>query len=140
MKVVCPSCRVPVAADDVAADTGLARCRTCSRVFRFADDAALAKPAVPPRPVARQPRSAASSDANGELTVKYRWFSPQYLFLAFFCVVWDGFLVSWYADALPRGEWGPLLAPLLHVAVGVVMTYSTLAHFVNTTTLRIDRS
>jgi predicted Zn finger-like uncharacterized protein len=140
MKIVCPSCRVPVAADDVAADTGLARCRTCNHVFRPGGDAALAEPAAPPRPTARKPRSVATSDAAGELTVKYRWFSPDYLFLAFFCVIWDGFLVSWYASVLPRGEWAPLLAPLLLVAVGIVITYSTLAHFVNTTTLRIDGS
>jgi predicted Zn finger-like uncharacterized protein len=138
MKIVCPSCRVPVAAEDVALDTGLARCRTCSHVFRFGNDAVLAAPAARTRPAAGKPRSVATSDADGELTVKYRWFSPDYLFLAFFCVIWDGVLISWYASVLPRGEWAPLLAPLVLVAVGIAITYSTLAHFVNTTTLRID--
>jgi hypothetical protein len=29
-----------------------------------------------------------------------RWFTPAVLFMAFFCVFWDGFLIRWYAIAL----------------------------------------
>jgi len=138
MKILCPSCRVPVAAEDIALDTGLAKCRTCNNVFRFDNAPELAAPAVRPRQNVGRPRSVVTSEVDGGLTVKYRWFSPKYLFLAFFCVFWDGFLVFWYSLALPSGNPIMILFPLLHVAAGIALTYTTLAGFLNTTTLRID--
>jgi hypothetical protein len=138
MKIICPSCRVPVAAEDIALDTGLAKCRTCNNVFRFADDPALAAPVARPRPMAGRPKSVVTSDTNGALTVKYRWFSPKYIFLAVFCLFWNGFLVFWYSMAFVSGSRVMLLFPLLHVAAGIGLTYATIAGFVNTTTLRID--
>jgi len=138
MKILCPSCRVPVAAEDIALDTGLAKCRTCNNVFRFADDPALAAPAARARPPAGRPRSVATWEDAGGLTVQYRWFSPKYLFMAFFCLFWNGFLVFWYAMALASGDVIGLVFPILHVAAGIFITYMTIAGFVNTTTLRID--
>lgn len=138
MKILCPSCRVPVAAEDIALDTGLAKCRTCNNVFRFDNAPELAAPKVRPRTNVGKPRSVVSTEADGGLTVHYRWFSPKYLFLAFFCLFWDGFLVFWYALALPSGNPVMIFFPLLHVAVGIGLTYATLAGFVNTTTLRLD--
>jgi hypothetical protein len=138
MKVICPSCRVPVAAEDIALDTGLAKCRTCNNVFRFDNAPELAAPAVRPRQNVGRPRSVVSSEVDGGLTVQYRWFSPKYVFMALFCLFWDGFLVFWYAMALSSGDTVGLLFPLLHVAAGIAITYATIAGFVNTTTLRID--
>jgi hypothetical protein len=138
MKIVCPSCRVPVAAEDVALDTGLAKCRTCNNVFRFADDPALASPPARPRALVGRPPNVVAAETSGELVVTYRWFSPKYIFMAFFCLFWNGFLVFWYAMALSSGDQLALLFPLLHVAAGIFITYMTIAGFVNTTTLRID--
>ncbi|SOD02176.1 hypothetical protein SAMN05216486_10287 [bacterium JGI 053] len=135
MKILCPSCRVPVAAEDIALDTGLAKCRTCNNVFRFADDPALT---ARPRPVVGKPRSVVTSDAGVALTVDYRWFSPKYILMVFFCLFWDGFLVFWYAMAAADRNVIGLLFPILHVAVGIAATYATIAGLVNTTTLRID--
>jgi len=138
MKILCPSCRVPVAAEDIALDTGLAKCRTCNNVFRFDNAPELAAPAARPRPVAGRPRSVVTSDANGALTIKYRWFSAKYIFLVFFCLFWDGFLAAWYAVALTTGNVMGLVFPILHVVIGIAVTYATIAGLVNTTTLRID--
>jgi hypothetical protein len=104
MKIICPSCRVPVAAEDVALDTGLAKCRTCNNVFRFADDPALAVPAVRPRPLVGRPPNVVASETNGELTVKYRWFSPKYIFMAFFCLFWNGIVSD---CCFPSCTWRP---------------------------------
>ncbi|HSU15354.1 hypothetical protein [Longimicrobium sp.] len=139
MKIICPECRVPVAAEDVNLGTGLAKCRTCNNVFRFTDVAPeLAAPAARARIPVEKPRSVVTSEFGGELTLEYRWFSWKYLFLAFFCLFWDGFLVVWYAIAVRSGNPVLMLFPLLHVAVGIGLTYATLAGFVNTTTVRID--
>jgi hypothetical protein len=73
------------------------------------------------------------------LTLSYKWFSFMHIFLALFCVVWDGFLIFWYNMALTSDA--PLLFilfPIVHVAVGVVLTYSTIAGFVNKTTVTVS--
>jgi len=129
MKIDCPSCRVPVAAGDVNLATGFAKCRTCNSVFRFEAPRA--------RPLAGKPQNLVMQQANGEMVVQFRWFSWKYLFLAFFCVMWFGFLAFWYLLALNVGSRMMLLLPLLHVAVGLFLAYSTVAGFINTTTLRI---
>lgn len=37
MKVTCPSCRLTIAAQDIALDTGWAKCASCDEVFSLAD-------------------------------------------------------------------------------------------------------
>ncbi|MET0398886.1 MAG: hypothetical protein ABW277_18990 [Longimicrobiaceae bacterium] len=140
MQLTCKSCRSPIAADDVNLDNGLAKCRACNAVFRFDDDPMLAVGATRPRERMKPPRSLAQETAGGRVTFRHRWFSPKFLFLVFFCVFWDGFLVFWYTLAI-AGD-APLvfkLFPLIHVTVGAVLTYYTIAGFVNTTTVMLDR-
>jgi hypothetical protein len=50
------------------------------------------------------------------------------------------FLTVWYMATLRRGEVMMALFAVLHVAVGILITYVTLAGFVNRTTLRVDRN
>jgi hypothetical protein len=146
MKIICPACRVPVAAEDVNLGTGLAKCRTCNNVFRFDALPELAAPSsastvqTRARGPAPQPRSVTVSEGDGALTVEHRWFGPKYIFLTLFCLFWDGFLVAWYFIALHTGNLLFVLFPLIHVAVGIVLTYATVAGYVNRTTLRIDGS
>ena len=80
-------------------------------------------------------------EADG-LRLGYRWFSPKYIFLLLFCVAWDGFLVFWYRTALehPSPSDIALWFPIAHVGVGLGLTYSTLAGFVNRTTVRVSNS
>jgi hypothetical protein len=77
------------------------------------------------------------------LRLAYRWFSAKYVFMAFFCVAWDGFLVFWYGIALSQkvglGNF-MIWFPIAHVAVGIGITYSTLAGFVNRTVVRVSSS
>jgi hypothetical protein len=89
----------------------------------------------------------AASSKRGDLVVRRRWFEPaQHIFVGFFCVFWDGSLVVWYlmAGAVVTGREAPggmpsgigllfLLFPLIHVAVGVGLTYSVIAAIFNTT-------
>ena len=88
-------------------------------------------------------------DENGSRIIQ-RWYSAKYIFMAFFCVVWDSFLCFWYSMVLGGmglsgigggGIGGPplifALFPVLHVGVGVYLTYSTLAGFLNRTTVEL---
>lgn len=63
-------------------------------------------------------------------TMSFRWFQWTFVFLVFFCIAWDGFLLFWYGAALGIGFLGDdaepvlimMLFPLLHVAVGTGLT------------------
>jgi hypothetical protein len=74
------------------------------------------------------------------LRLSYRWFSGKFVFLAFFCLVWDGFLVFWYGMAFTQNaDLIMLVFPVLHVAIGVSLTYYTLAGFYNRTFISVGR-
>lgn len=82
------------------------------------------------------------SDDGHRLSIVIPWFSPVFFFLVFFCLFWDGFLIAWYFF-IPTGEMGWmglafLLFPLIHVAVGVGLTYFTIAGFVNRTEIMVQ--
>ncbi|MCP4542601.1 MAG: hypothetical protein GY832_36225 [Chloroflexi bacterium] len=74
------------------------------------------------------------------LEIVRRWFSIQTVFLTFFVVFWDGFLVFWYTQAINTSNIMMLVFPLLHVAIGVGLTYYVLASYVNRTYIRVNHS
>jgi hypothetical protein len=70
----------------------------------------------------------------GGLLFSYRWFTWGFIFLALFAVFWDGFLVFWYSIAASQdAPLVMLLFPILHVLVGIGITYYALAGFYNKT-------
>jgi hypothetical protein len=74
------------------------------------------------------------------LDLSWRWFSWKYLPLAFFCIAWDGFLCFWYSMAFSMdAPWIMIVFPIAHLAIGVGLTYSTLAGFLNRSHVEIDR-
>ena len=74
---------------------------------------------------------------NG-LVLSYNWFSWTYIALAVFALFWDGFLVFWYGVAFSQdAPWIMFVFPLLHVSVGVGLTYSALAGFYNKTIITV---
>ncbi len=90
-------------------------------------------------PVAIPPRFRLKK-TDSSLKISYRWFRAQDVFLLVFAIMWDGFLLLWYSSVPASGDSGFdlifALVPLIHVAVGVGITYRAIAGFVNTTTLR----
>jgi hypothetical protein len=73
---------------------------------------------------------------GGRLVMRWSWYGHHLFFLAIFCVFWDGFLVNWYRMALGSDR-SPgfmfIVFPMIHVAVGVGLTYRTVAGFLNKT-------
>jgi hypothetical protein len=58
--------------------------------------------------------------------------------LAFFAFAWDAFLVFWYSMAFAVGApWIMIVFPVAHLAVGVGITYYTIAGFINRTILEV---
>jgi hypothetical protein len=81
------------------------------------------------------PDGIAIEHRSGGLRLVRRWFSGKIVLAAFFCVFWDGFLISWYTR--PELPLVAKLFPLLHLAVGVVMTYWVFAGFLNSTVIDV---
>ncbi len=74
------------------------------------------------------------------LILSFRWFSAKFIFLAFFCLIWDGFLVFWYSLAFTENA--PLIMlvfPLLHVAIGIYLTYYVIAGIYNRTVVTVGQ-
>ncbi len=150
MEIRCKNCGTPIPAEDINLANALAKCRQCHAVFSFAGAVGLPASA-PTAPVKREkvplPPAIQVEEGMSKLTLTRRWFSPVYIFLAFFCVMWDGFLVFWYGAAMfgmGAEAGGPaticaLLFPLGHVAVGLGLTYTTIAGFFNRTLIEVTR-
>jgi serine/threonine protein kinase len=84
-----------------------------------------------------KPSSFHTEEDGDTFTLSWRWFRAHHIFLLFFFICWDAFLLFWYGMV---GN-APLifsLFPLIHVAVGVAGSYYTLAGFLNKTTISID--
>ena len=99
------------------------------------------EPATRLRPLRPQPRDVKFTKDGNSLKFSWQWYSCQYIFLAFFCIAWDSFLCFWYGMAISdQGTpWIMIVFPIFHVAVGVGLTYYTLAGFINRSTVRVDR-
>jgi hypothetical protein len=89
------------------------------------------------RPILSVPNSVRIEQDESSWRIIQSWFSWKYLPMALFAVVWCGFLVFWYGIAFRSGELMMLLFPLAHVAAGVFITYTTLAGFLNRTTIEL---
>ena len=67
------------------------------------------------------------------------WFGWQVIVTTAFAVFWNGFLFFWYSMAFATGNAMMTLFPLIHVAVGVGVTYGALAGWVNRTRITVDQ-
>ena len=164
----CPRCGDPIPGADINAQALVAVCRSCDVVHPLATTlepvgtAVKAAPSVdlaetPPEPLMRlagSPDGLAVQVENDVLSIRRTWWSwsPQNLFLAFWVFGWDLFLFVWYAGALGAGVAAvaggdgagaaisllPILFPILHVAVGVFMTYRLACLVLNKTIVTVD--
>lgn len=139
MQLHCPYCTHDIPATDVNLERMVAKCAACSAVFSFEGQLADV-------PLARRqlelplPKGMAVEHQGYELAITRRWLSAQFYFLVFFCLFWDGFLCVWYSIALSQRAWSMAAFALLHTAVGLGLTYYTLAGFLNSTLIRVSPS
>ncbi|HOA74013.1 MAG TPA: hypothetical protein PL151_07815 [Phycisphaerae bacterium] len=138
----CPNCGADIDTEEVNIPAALARCTACRTVFSLADPSQATRgtrlPASPRAEVPLPP--AIRVDQWGhELVMSRRWFTPAVLFLVFFCIAWDSFLVFWYSIALSGEDtpWIMIVFPVAHVAVGIGLTYLCLASLFNKTRIRV---
>jgi hypothetical protein len=140
VELTCKRCGAAIREVDVDAKLGLAKCSHCGTVFALAG---LPRPqendaAVRQRLPVPMPKELQVSTSGGALQITRRWFSAQYVFLIFFAVVWNGFMVFWHVMAWSSGSRFMSLFGLLHTGVGLFLIYYTLAGLVNRTEVRVE--
>jgi hypothetical protein len=153
--VSCKRCQAAIGAEDVNVARMVAKCRACNAVFDFSDQlGSEGAPEARPRGKVPLPermmvvhggetalagyRSAAN--APGDVAISWRWFRPsQHVFMLFFAICWNAFLVFWYTTAVTSGgPWLMYVFPLVHVAVGVSIGYGALTGLLNKTTVVVS--
>jgi hypothetical protein len=139
----CPKCGSQILADDVNLDNLLAKCRQCQEVFSFADQVPVAANAKSAASGARvpQPEGIRVVDLGDRQRLVRRWFTLKILFLVFFCIAWDGFLVFWFWMAFGGGmgqmRSPMIIVPITHLAIGIGFTYFVLAGLFNSTVVEV---
>jgi hypothetical protein len=135
----CPKCHARVAPEDVNVQALIAKCGRCGEVFRIDEELGRNGSVTPPELRRPKPDRLKVEDDGVNRRICYRWFRPAFLFLVVFCVFWDGFLFVWYSIAFTDAN-APLMMkvfPILHVLVGVFLTYYVLCTLVNRTVIEV---
>ena len=133
----CPKCDAVVPAENVNIQALVAKCDKCNEVFRVTDQLSRNEKwvdEIPPR--VPRPATLIVQDEGDVRVICRRWYRPMYLFLLFFCIAWDSFLIFWYFIGVVAGPnddsaWLFFVFPILHVAVGVSLTYFVIAGLAN---------
>lgn len=139
----CPSCASPLSADDFDSQHGFIKCGYCKALMtlpKAAERKSEGGSAFRERGEVPMPARVRLENTAHGMAILRRWFSPAILFLVFFCIAWDGFLVFWYSMAFAMN--GPFIMkifPIAHVAIGVWLTYFTIASLFNTTRIAAER-
>jgi hypothetical protein len=121
----------------------VAKCRRCDslvdlRTFLSSTDGPSHRLASDSGPAVTPPGYIVDDSGQG-LRIIRRWFHPVLYLLLFFCIAWDSFLVFWYSMAFRNNApWIVIVFPIAHLAVGVGLTYYTIAGFFNRTTITIE--
>lgn len=138
-ELACKNCGAPLKADNVVEHLAMARCDHCGTVFALEQEQHDETPASEPRvlrPWVEMPKGIRVVDLGVSVELRRRWYSSKILFLLFFCVFWNGFMVVWHGIALASGTWIMSVFGLLHTGVGVFLAYTTAAGLLNTTSIR----
>ncbi len=141
MRIKCKKCREDVDSKDVDLERNIAKCAQCGEVFNCEDQLSevTSRQQTVNRPDMTTPKGFTIKQDQGALVITRRWFGAQFLFLTFFCIFWDGFLVVWYSIALSQHVWIMAVFPVLHVLVGIGLTYYVLCGYLNRTIITVKR-
>lgn len=136
----CPSCSSPLQKEAFNEDQGFVKCSYCGALMTLPTSSRSNLPAFRERPPVPLPSGMNLEKGVHGIVLTRRWFTAVVLFLIPFCLLWNGILVGWYVMAFQANT--PILFklfPLIHVAVGVGLTYFTLATLINKTRITVDR-
>lgn len=150
MKLHCPDCQTLVPARHVNLERCLASCPECHSIFDFGslvgggggeegekEEEEKKKRTTASRRRVDLPSNVDVVDGGKTLEVRIRWRHWKYYPLAFFCLLWDGFMIGWFTMAFTSGALVMAAFGSLHAAVGVALTYYVVCGFVNRTVILV---
>lgn len=181
MQVLCRSCQQPIPAQNVNLQNMVAKCDQCNAVFGISPQQLYGGPQQPgmapggpvagggmPLPFggagpggyvaiergqAPMPAGMTVEIDGKDLVIRRSWFTWMAIFLLFFSLFWNGFILFFLVvvvgiGAAAANQAGPaglialvfLAVPLLFGAIGICLMYYTLCLFVNSTTIRVDHA
>lgn len=141
MKVTCPSCKREIPPEDINIQSAIAKCSACGELFTITDNLPSAAAPVLVKPQVPMPKNFALFHEMDALVLLRRWFNWGVIPLAFFCIIWDSFIIFFYTMIFrTHAPIFIMLFPSLHLAVGLFLTYIVLTGFFNTTQVRITGS
>jgi hypothetical protein len=144
MQINCKNCGTRISSENINLSTMFAKCASCDSVFSFQetvkpndnDDAfSRSKTFAEPLPL---PKRITLEKTGSQLIIKRRWFSLSNVFLTFFVVFWDTFMIVWFSISIATGAWPMAAFGSLHAGVGIWLTYRVLANYLNTTEVVVD--
>jgi hypothetical protein len=68
-----------------------------------------------------------------------KWFGYRIIFMTVFAIFWDGFLFMWYSKVGEGADPMAFYFPLIHVAVGIGLTYAVVAGWLNRTYILVGQ-
>jgi hypothetical protein len=142
IELKCKSCGATLNPENIVPRLAMARCDHCGAVFALSGvpwSGAREKAESIERPQVPMPKGIRVQAFGDSLEITRRWYNHGFLFLAFFCLMWNGFMIVWHVIALSMGAWFMSLFGLLHTAVGIGLAYFTGAGFLNRTVIRARR-
>lgn len=137
MQLNCQNCSKPILSKDISIQFAIAKCGSCNFVFNVAKQLNINSPTKPEN--ISLPKNVKCYIDQNFRVIEIKWFSLTTIPLVFFCIFWDGFLVSWYLKAFSfkNPPIMPIIFPLLHLAVGIGMTYTAAASLLNKTWIKM---
>jgi hypothetical protein len=91
------------------------------------------------RPKAPMPENIQRQVDHLGLTLVRRWWGVNYIVLAAFAVLWNGFMAVWFTIAVTEMEWIMIVGGSIHLAVGLGLIYAAIAGFFNKTYINVNR-
>jgi len=139
MQIQCPHCSAQIPAAQINLDRLLATCSLCNAVFSFADQVEGTDAFHPVERIdVPMPKGIEMRKIGNRLEIIRKWFSPKYIFLTFFTVFWNGFMIMWFGITITKGAWPLAAVGLLHGGVGVWLLYTVLAGYLNKTVIAVS--
>jgi len=133
VELKCNNCGSQLKPEDISPELSAARCHHCNALFALpgaAGGRAIARPAV------NLPPKMHMEERMDGLVISRKWIGAKAWFLLFFAIIWNGFMVGWNGIAISKGVWIMAAFGTLHTGIGLVLIYTVIAMFLNSTTVK----
>jgi hypothetical protein len=136
-RIHCPACKREIRARDIDIRSKIAKCDPCNSVFDCSNQLPSGG-ANMTRETLSLPKGVTIDQVENGMQIIRRWFSPVILFLTFFCVFWDGFMIFWFYTSISQGAWMMAAFGTLHGLVGLGLTYFVIGGYINKTYITVS--